>query len=76
MDDDKRLPDMPVGEQFRFSVGVQHDFGEGKVFGIAYTLMYQPMDVDQVALPGGIVLDGEYDPSMIHFVSFNLGLQF
>ncbi len=76
VDDNQRLPDIPVGEQFRFSLGIQHDFGHGKTFGASYTLLYQPMDFDQVALPGGIVLNGEYDPSMIHMVGMNFTISF
>ncbi len=29
------------------------------------------MDVDDVGLPGGIVLDGEYETSLIHLVGLN-----
>lgn len=76
VDDDKRLPDIPVGEQFRFSLGAQHDFGQGKVFGISYTLLYSPMDMDSVQLPGGIVLDGEYDPSMVHLIGMSYSISF
>ena len=76
VDDDQRLPDIPVGEQFRFSAGIQHDFGQGKTFGASYTLLYQPMDVDMVALPGGIVLNGEYDPSMIHMLGMHFSIKF
>ena len=78
VDDDKRLPDIPVGEQFRFSVGLQHDFGEGKVFAISYTGLYSPMDVDGVALPpnGDVILSGEYDPAFISLIGFQLSLQF
>ncbi len=76
VDDDQRLPDIPVGEQFRFSLGLKHDFGSGKVFSAHYTLLYQPMDVTQVALPGGIVLNGEYDPSMVHMIGASFSIAF
>jgi long-chain fatty acid transport protein len=76
VDDDKRLPDIPVGEQFRFSIGMQHDVGEGKVFSVHYTALYQPMDVDSVSLPGGIVLNGDYDPSLIHILGASFGITF
>ena len=78
VDDDKVLPDLPVGDQYRFSVGVQKDFGQGKIFGIGYTLLYSSVDVDSVALPPSdtVVLSGEYDPNMIHFLSMNLTLSF
>ncbi len=76
VDDDQRLPDIPVGEQFRFSLGLKHDFGSGKVFSAHYTLLYQPMDVTQDALPGGIVLNGEYDPSMVHMIGASFSIAF
>lgn len=57
----QRFPDTPVGEQFRFSLGVEHDFGEGKKVGLSYTFMYSPMEMDEVALPGGAIVDGEFD---------------
>ncbi|MHC4414908.1 MAG: OmpP1/FadL family transporter [Planctomycetota bacterium] len=76
VDDDKRLPDIPVGEQYRISFGIQHDFGEGKRFGASYTLMYSPMDVDDVALPGGVVLNGEYDPAFIHIFGMTFSIAF
>jgi long-subunit fatty acid transport protein len=77
IDDDDRLPDIPVGEQYRFSIGGQRDFGSGKVFSLAYTFLYTPMDVDNVQLPGAnIVLDGEYDPSWIHFFTASYSIKF
>jgi long-chain fatty acid transport protein len=76
VDDEDRLPDLPVGEQFRASIGLQHDFGDGKVFGISYTFMYSPMDIDQVQIPSGVIIDGEYDNAFLHFVGLNLNLSF
>ncbi|MCP3903026.1 MAG: hypothetical protein GY715_05255 [Planctomycetes bacterium] len=76
VDDDKRLPDIPVGEQWRFSGGYQHDFGDGKIFGVSYTLLWQPMDVTNVALPNGAVLNGEYDPGFIHILGITYTLEF
>ncbi len=35
------------------------------------------MDIDQVALPGSVVvLDGEYDTAFVHFIGLNLNLTF
>ena len=76
VDDDKRLPDIPVGEQYRFSAGIQHDFGHGKVFGASYTMLYQPMDMDNVDLGGGVVLNGEYDPSFVHIFGMHFSIMF
>jgi long-chain fatty acid transport protein len=78
VEDDRMLPDIPAGEQYRFSVGVQRDVGDGKVFSLGYTLMYTDIEIDQVALPpgGSVVLDGDYDPSFVHFFGFSLALSF
>jgi long-chain fatty acid transport protein len=78
VDDDELLPDIPVGDQYRFSVGLQKDFGQGKVLGLSYTLLYSDIDVDMVALPpsNAVVLDGDYDPAMMHFLGANLIISF
>jgi len=78
IDDDKRLPDVPAGDQFRFSLGGEHDFGEGKVVAFSYTLLYQPMDIDRVPISpnGAVVLDGEYDRSFVHFFGLSLSITF
>ncbi len=71
----KRLPDLPVGEQYRFSVGGQHNLSPTLTAGVSYTLIWSgPGDVDQVALPParGVVLDGEYDPFFLHALGFTL----
>ncbi|MHC4899799.1 MAG: OmpP1/FadL family transporter, partial [Planctomycetota bacterium] len=33
----KRLPDIPTGEQWRFSVGLEHAFTEAMIMGFSYT---------------------------------------
>ncbi|MHC4274100.1 MAG: OmpP1/FadL family transporter [Planctomycetota bacterium] len=78
VDDDELLPDIPVGDQYRFSVGLQKDFGEGKVLGFSYTMLYSDIDVDMVALPpsNAVILDGDYDPAMMHFFGANLTISF
>ncbi|MHC4948531.1 MAG: OmpP1/FadL family transporter, partial [Planctomycetota bacterium] len=78
LDDDKVLPDIPVGAQYRFSLGLQKNFGQGKVFGIGYTLMYTDIEIDGVPLPpnNAVVLDGEYDPAFIHVLGTYLSLTF
>ena len=72
------LPDIPVGDQYRISVGVQHDFGEGKELGLSYTFLYQDAELDRVTLPpsGAVTLDGDYDNSFVHLVGLTLSLSF
>jgi long-chain fatty acid transport protein len=77
--DDKRLPDIPVGGQFRFSVGSEHPVAKNITLGIAYTLIYSPdLKVDNIPLPpgGDPILDGDYDPTYMHFVTLNVSLRF
>ncbi len=78
VDDDELLPDIPVGDHYRFSVGLQKDFGQGKVLGLSYTLLYSDIDVDMVALPpsNSVVLDGDFDPAFMHFFAANLIISF
>ena len=54
----------------------EHAFGEGKVFGATYTFLYQPMEIDSLPLPGGVVLDGEYERSYLHFLGPSLSIEF
>jgi long-chain fatty acid transport protein len=73
----RRTPDLPVGEQYRISAGVQRAVGESLTLGFSYTFLWLGNPgVRQVAIPPrllGVVLDGEYEPSMVH--TFGLTLQ-
>jgi long-chain fatty acid transport protein len=75
----KRLPDIPAGGQFRFSLGSEHPVAKNITLGIAYTFVYSPsMEVDNVPLPpsGSTILDGDYDPTFLHFVTLNVSFRF
>ena len=76
--DKDTLPDLPVGDQYRFSIGAQHDFGEGKVFGVSYTALYSDIEIDRVALPPGgtVVIDGDYDRALVHFIGLTVSIDF
>jgi long-chain fatty acid transport protein len=76
--DSKRLPDIPIGEGYRFSVGTEFTPGEAVKIALAYTFLWMgKMEVDQVTLPGSTVtLDGEYNPSSIHFLGIMLEVNF
>jgi len=74
-----RLPDIPIFEAWRFSVGAQYDVKEYLTVGLAYTFAYLGKgDVDQVELPpnGEIVLDGSYDPNIGNFVGVTVTWKF
>ena len=34
------------------------------------------MEIDDLALPGGVILDGDYERSFIHFVGMTLNVDF
>ncbi len=78
VDLDDRLPDIPVGDQYRFSAGVQHDFGQGKIFGLSYTFLYQDMDIDSVVLPPSntVTLHGDYNDAYLHIIGISLNISF
>jgi long-chain fatty acid transport protein len=77
VDAEDRLPDAPVSEQLRFSIGVSRNVADNIQMGFGYTLLFAANnDIDQVSLPGGVVLDGRYSPSFIHFFGLSLGVNF
>lgn len=80
----RRTPDLPVGEGYRWSVGLHHRHSERVKFGLTYTfLWFGNMDVDEVSIPpngiaqtGRVILDGQYDPAYIHWVALHLSYRF
>ena len=76
----KRLPDLPVDEQYRFSLGAQHDLSETLTASVNYTLLWNggETDVDEVTLPTNpnVTLDGEYDPNLLHILGFTVAGRF
>ena len=72
----KRLPDLPVDEQYRFSLGAQNDLSETLTVSLSYTLVWNggESDVNQLTLPSNpnVTLDGDYDPSLIHILGFTV----
>jgi long-chain fatty acid transport protein len=75
----KRLPDIPVGEAYRFSAGAQFRAASNIELGVSYTFLWMgDMGVDEIALPpsGSVVLDGDYNPAHIHFLALMLQFRF
>ena len=74
----RRLPDIPIGDQVRYSLGGRVRVAENIRLGLDYTLSYQPgLEADDVELPGGLAtLRGDWDPTFAHFVSLNISLDF
>ncbi|MDJ0849996.1 MAG: outer membrane protein transport protein [Myxococcota bacterium] len=76
--DSKRLPDIPVGHQVRFSLGGSARVAENITIGLGYSLLYSPgLEADDVELPGGAAtLNGDWDPTLSHFVSLDFSFHF
>jgi long-chain fatty acid transport protein len=75
----KRLPDIPVGENYRFSGGLSFDAASNIELGLTYTfLWFGNMEIDQLALPPSqtLILDGKYDPGHVHFVGIHVSFSF
>ncbi len=73
----ERLPDIPVADALRFALGAHHDFNEHVNIGLGYTLAWWiNNDIDEVDLPGGVVLDGDYTPNFLHLITVSLKLTF
>jgi long-chain fatty acid transport protein len=71
------LPDIPAGEQYRFSAGLQlrpQDYLEIS-FGYQF-LWLGGLSFNQVALPNAVVLDGNYDPDFVNQVGVNFHIKF
>ena len=65
----RRTPDLPVGEAYRFSTGIQYDYSENVTLGLTYTfLWFGNMKVNHSEIPGGATLDGQYDPAWGQFI--------
>jgi long-subunit fatty acid transport protein len=73
------LPDIPAGEQYRFSAGVQFRPKEYLEISVGYQfLWFGDLEFDQVALPPSnqVVLDGRYDPAWAQQASLSLRVRF
>ncbi len=83
VDAEDRLPDVPASEQYRFSAGFQRQAADNIVLGLSYTFLWMANnEIDNVTLPGEtvaggpVILDGEYDPSYLHFFGVSLAVNF
>lgn len=87
VDAEDRLPDLPASEQLRFSAGAEIFPAANIRLGAGYTFYWAaddkidgatfPGDVDQQGNPlNYVTLSGEYDPSFVHFIGFNIEVKF
>ena len=75
----RRTPDLPVSEQYRFSAGVQHLLRSNLTVGLTYTfLWFGNPNIRTVSLPGPtpVLLDGEYDPALVHVFGMTFSIAF
>ncbi|MGH0032949.1 MAG: OmpP1/FadL family transporter [Myxococcota bacterium] len=71
------LPDIPASEQYRFAAGLLLRPKPYVELSMGYQfLWFGDMEIDQVALPGGVILDGEYDPAHAHQLGTSLTVKF
>ena len=71
VDDDKLLPDIPFQDSMRYSLGVQYDWSDTWTFGASYTYMDRGNpEADMVRLSPTVVLDGEFEEMIRHFIAF------
>jgi len=75
----KRIPDLPIGQWWRWSIGAQRKLNERMELGFSYTFVWFGIgNVDNVALPpdGSVVLDGRYQQNSAHFWGINFKWKF
>ena len=67
---------LPAGAVNRISAGAEYRFNERITAHISYTAAILDWEIDHVPFGNsGGMLDGEYDPSVIHFIGFSFNLE-
>lgn len=77
LDDGDAVPAMPVGESWRWGLGLQHAYSEATTISVQYELVYNgdiKVDQNRGALSGRLA--GEYDDVMIHVIGASLTRRF
>jgi long-subunit fatty acid transport protein len=75
----RRLPDIPAGEQYRFSAGLQYRPTDYLELSLSYQfLWFANLDFDDVALPpsNAVVLNGGYGPAFANQAGFSVDVKF
>jgi long-chain fatty acid transport protein len=73
------LPDIPAGEQYRFSTGLQYRPKDYVELSVSYQFLWLgQLSIGQVSLPpsGTVVLDGDYSPALAHQAGVNVRVKF
>jgi len=72
-----RQPAFPVSEQYRFSAGLMWRPQSYVEFALSYTFeWFGDMRMNNVAIPGGTVLDGKFEPAYANIVGINMRVKF
>ncbi len=73
------LPDIPTGEQYRISAGIQFRPRDYLEISASYQLLwFNDLEFNQVALPpsGAVVLSGDYNPAFANQAGISLRVKF
>lgn len=77
IDDDDRLPDLPLDEVVRVGTGLEFAAAENITLHVGYEFAWLGnARFDNVALPGGAVIDGEFGDNHLHTASAGVTLSF
>jgi len=77
LDDDQRVPSLPLGDSWRFGLGALYEWSADLTLGASYELAWSgdlDMDVERGPLAGRV--SGSYDNAAISVVSLNLEYRF
>ncbi len=70
-------PDLPMGEQWRFGLGVLYTWSENLTLGCAYELAWTgDLDMDVSKEISGKRVSGTYEDISMHFLNFTLNWRF
>ena len=70
-------PVLPTAEQFRFSTGLLFRPQSYVEIGLSYTFeWFGDMQIDNVTIPNGTVLNGKYDPAYANIVGASMRVKF
>ena len=77
LDEGDATPAMPVGDSWRWGIGLQHEYSKKTTIGLSYELIYNgdiKVDQERGALSGRIA--GKYKDAMIHVFGASLTHRF
>jgi long-chain fatty acid transport protein len=72
MEDEDRLPDLPIDRQISVSAGLAYEKSENLTIGLGYSYVDSGDAEIDIAGAGGVRLSGEYDDNNMHMVALNV----